>query len=258
MQGVNEVLEVTFRLNRAVEDCEQFADRIGDMFDGSYSAMNGVFTVTVYSFDEHGSKIDRAIKLARAVTELGADPEACDPDLVDLNEISERVERSHEAVRLWSTGQRRPDPPFPQPLFALSGGVRLWTWSSVNDWLLQVEPGLADGVELLSRQERKTVDAYLGARDPNVRAMMMQAITQRATAETLHATVLAHAGASIRIHGLVGSEMMHWAGVSREMITISDSDSILQGVWEVRTPLDVQDSTDDQTPGHGVRRSSLA
>ncbi len=253
------MLEVTFRLNNAVEEREQFADRIGDMLDGSYSEMNGVFTVTVYSFDDHGSKVDRAIKLARAVTELGADPEACDPDLVDLNEIAARVGKSHEAVRLWSTGKRRPEPPFPQPLYALSGGMRLWTWSSVNDWLAAVEPDLAEGVELLSRQERKTVDASLGARDPNVRAMIMQAITQRATAETLHVGLVSHVGASVRVVGMMSDQAFDWFGVSNEIVMLEDSDSVapLHDVWEIRAPHGDLEESDDFTPGHGSRRSSL-
>lgn len=59
-----------------------------------------------------------------------------DLDLVSLSQIAERLDVTREAVRLWSTGERRQD--FPAP-FTSAGKSLLWAWSDVFDWLTEEE-----------------------------------------------------------------------------------------------------------------------
>jgi hypothetical protein len=56
-----------------------------------------------------------------------------DDDLVATTDIAARTGRSRESVRLLAEG-RRGDGDFPAPVGYLSGGVRVWTWASVNRW----------------------------------------------------------------------------------------------------------------------------
>ncbi len=59
-----------------------------------------------------------------------------DLDLVSLSQISERIDVSREAVRLWARGERRES--FPKP-FTSAGQSLLWAWSNVFDWLSSEE-----------------------------------------------------------------------------------------------------------------------
>ena len=59
-----------------------------------------------------------------------------DLDLVSLSQISERLDVTREAVRLWATGDRRKN--FPRP-FTSAGQSLLWTWSDVYHWLTPTE-----------------------------------------------------------------------------------------------------------------------
>ena len=61
-----------------------------------------------------------------------------DLDLVSLSQISERLDVSREAVRLWASGDRRKN--FPRP-FTSAGQSLLWTWSDVYQWLTLKEIG---------------------------------------------------------------------------------------------------------------------
>lgn len=72
-----------------------------------------------------------------------------DADLVAALDIAERLDRSKESIRLWSTGARGPGG-FPAPV-GIVGGVnatRVWAWSDVFWWLAQHQPELLDGMPL--------------------------------------------------------------------------------------------------------------
>lgn len=59
-----------------------------------------------------------------------------DPDLVSLSQISERLDVTREAVRLWARGERREG--FPKP-FTSAGQSLLWAWANVFEWLAPEE-----------------------------------------------------------------------------------------------------------------------
>jgi DNA-binding transcriptional regulator YiaG len=61
--------------------------------------------------------------------------EAADADeLVTAAEIAERIKVTRETVRLWITGERRPDQQFPSPLHRLRSRNKLWLWADVVGW----------------------------------------------------------------------------------------------------------------------------
>ncbi|GAB3107565.1 hypothetical protein GCM10027160_04360 [Streptomyces calidiresistens] len=64
-------------------------------------------------------------------------------DLVRVTDIAARVDRPRATVRSWTTGTRGPGG-FPRPLATLSGGVRVWHWPEVNEWLHVHHPEIAD------------------------------------------------------------------------------------------------------------------
>jgi hypothetical protein len=59
-----------------------------------------------------------------------------DPELVSLSQISEQIDVTREAVRLWARGERREG--FPTP-YTSSGQSLLWAWSQIFDWLSDEE-----------------------------------------------------------------------------------------------------------------------
>lgn len=59
-------------------------------------------------------------------------------DLVTMNEIAQRMDRSRESVRLLIAGQRGPGG-FPAPASHLKARSRLWRWSEVAAWAENVD-----------------------------------------------------------------------------------------------------------------------
>lgn len=59
-------------------------------------------------------------------------------DLVSMSEISERMGRSRESVRLLIKGARGPGG-FPPPVSHLKARSRLWRWSEVASWAEHLE-----------------------------------------------------------------------------------------------------------------------
>ncbi|GAA3032308.1 hypothetical protein GCM10020000_06620 [Streptomyces olivoverticillatus] len=82
-----------------------------------------------------------------------------DRDLVGVQEIAERTDRSRQNVHQWATGSRLADKePFPRPEGTV-GRAHAWLWSEVNDWLRQ--HGLDDGVLHATRREMTRIDCIL-------------------------------------------------------------------------------------------------
>jgi predicted DNA-binding transcriptional regulator AlpA len=158
-------VEVRFRLANVSGDVEAFVRSVADKIDDAsvVATHDGVLYVTVSG---PGKPIAVALDLAMRLEELGSTIDDIDDDLVDLSEIAARVGRSREAIRLWSTGKRGAGG-FPLPVGVLPGSVKVWDWSSVNTWLAQSQPALADPVRYLDRVERST---FRSRRNGKIRA----------------------------------------------------------------------------------------
>jgi hypothetical protein len=75
----------------------------------------------------------------------GASVLRIDDQLMNLNDLADRLDRTTESVRLLATGARGPGG-FPPPAGIVGKGVRVWRWADVRPWL--VEHGIADPDEL--------------------------------------------------------------------------------------------------------------
>ena len=80
-----------------------------------------------------------------------------DEDLISTTEIAERAGAHRETARLWTTGKRREG--FPAHRTILMGGVKLWAWADVHQWLEQIGKVDADEPRPLSTE---SVDWYNG------------------------------------------------------------------------------------------------
>lgn len=87
-------------------------------------------------------------------------------DLVSLNDVAARTGRTYESVRMWATGQRGPGgfPPAYQ-----GGGVSLYSWAQVLDWLNTNMRKVPEVTEL------PTYDRQIAVADQLVRARRMLA-----------------------------------------------------------------------------------
>ena len=156
-------LEVRFRLAGLSVDLDALADRVVDMVDDAavVATHEGVSYVTVSKATD-APLWKAALELATAVEGLGCTIDDIDADLVDLGEVSSRVDRSRETVRLWSLGRRGPGG-FPLPVGLLPGSVKIWEWSDVNRWLASAQPELADTVVYMDRDDRAAFRLYGGS-----------------------------------------------------------------------------------------------
>lgn len=119
-------------LNRAPDDTE-----IETLFeagcDDAAIAIEGGHAVA--EFDREADSLAGAIVSAvRDIERAGFfAARVLDGDLMTLADIAERVGRSREALRLYSTGARGPGgfPPAVNP----GGEVRFWRWTEVAPWL---------------------------------------------------------------------------------------------------------------------------
>ncbi|MGI5443138.1 helix-turn-helix transcriptional regulator [Streptomyces shenzhenensis] len=64
-------------------------------------------------------------------------------DLVSVSDIAARVGKPRATIRSWVKGSRGPGH-FPRPLSTLGGGVQVWHWPEVNEWLRLHHPEAAD------------------------------------------------------------------------------------------------------------------
>jgi hypothetical protein len=91
-----------------------------------------------------------ATALTSAITDIergvpGASVLRIDEQLMNLNDLADRLGRTAESVRLLATAARGPGG-FPPPAGIIGKGVRVWRWADVRPWL--VEHGIADPDEL--------------------------------------------------------------------------------------------------------------
>lgn len=129
-----------------------------DEFDGLLSVHHGRHLLVVGA--EGRTAPDAAQRLTARLR--GALPHIrlvrLDPDLVGVSDIAERVGRSRQNVLQWVKGERRPEPPFPEPEGTV-GRSPAWRWGEVNAWLAAFGEG--DGLRAPTREEALAVDIQL-------------------------------------------------------------------------------------------------
>jgi hypothetical protein len=133
--------------NRAVADLvididpeqfERLAEWVGDR-DGMASLNDGQTIATLF-FNDVSECEKLHLVLHEAVCGLhsaGFEVIGLDFDLVNTTEIADRIGRTRQTVRQYVDGLRGPGG-FPAPL-GVPGGVRVWDWGSVNEWLREFE-----------------------------------------------------------------------------------------------------------------------
>lgn len=72
--------------------------------------------------------VERALPTARVLR--------VDDQLMNLNDLADRLGRTAESVRLLATAERGPGG-FPPPAGVVGKGVRVWRWADVRPWLAQ-------------------------------------------------------------------------------------------------------------------------
>jgi hypothetical protein len=92
---------------------------------------------------------------------LGVRIAEVDLDLVDIPEIAQRLLRSRQSVQQLVTGVRGPGG-FPAALGA-PGGIRVWDWTTVAQWLQAVNIGEVLDIGL-ARVDVMRVNAWLATR----------------------------------------------------------------------------------------------
>jgi hypothetical protein len=130
-----------------------------DSFDGTYSEVNGLIYLTLYVEGDPLSATREAIE--RVENELSIRILEIERDLVTLSDIAERVGRSREGIRLLAEGKRGSGG-FPVPV-ASPGGVRVWDWADVNEWL-RGNVGLGDPESGLARSAFFALNYWLLSR----------------------------------------------------------------------------------------------
>ena len=102
--------------------------------DGTVGRADGIQYI---DFDREAPSFDEAILSAVTDVERVAGAEVvrvADAGLVSMTDISARIGRTRESVRLLVTGARGPGG-FPPPVTDPRGRYRLWRWSDVANWL---------------------------------------------------------------------------------------------------------------------------
>lgn len=136
--------------------------------------------VSLLHFDREGESLAKAIVSAILDTEkTGLAVEGAQShDLVSINDIATRINRSYESVRLMTTGQRGPGG-FPAPL-STDSGWSLYSWVQVQDWYAR------NGFSGIGR-DAKWYDREIAAADHVLRArsMLADAPVERANIQKL-------------------------------------------------------------------------
>jgi hypothetical protein len=120
-------------INVDKQEFERLATWIGER-DGMVSSTDGQTVATLF-FDVKDCE-SLQVLLHDVVRDLRADGflvSGLEFDLVNTTEIADRIGRTRQTVRQYVDGVRGPGH-FPVPLGS-PGGVRVWDWGSVNEWL---------------------------------------------------------------------------------------------------------------------------
>jgi hypothetical protein len=126
---------------------------------GMLAERDGVVTlVVVRDADDAFAAVEQTVQ---EVTRTGARVAGLDFDLVAASDIAERTGRSRQSVLQLVTGMRGPHG-FPHPLGWVGDGIRVWDWSSVNEWFRD-SLGEGEPERGLTRGEAATVAAWLAS-----------------------------------------------------------------------------------------------
>ncbi|MEV0466640.1 hypothetical protein AB0I30_23200 [Nocardia tengchongensis] len=122
-------------LNVPDERFDELAVKCEEVCVGFLSHQGAVVTLTEFlELTARDDFIDQAKALVERVEhELGVDVLGFDYDLVNTTEIAHRTGRSRQNVHQYIEGSLGPGG-FPPP-FGLAGGVRVWDWARVHQWL---------------------------------------------------------------------------------------------------------------------------
>ncbi|MEU0952504.1 hypothetical protein ABZ353_09105 [Streptomyces niveus] len=151
--------EFTFVVDGATVDDDSAASRLESELDAMLARAGGQNLLSVsYGGD---NAVEAAMTVAHAVRDAvpGLRLLRLDRDLVGVQEIAERTERSRQNVHQWTLGARLADKgPFPQPEGTVGRG-KAWLWTEVNAWLVQ--HSLDDGINYPTRREMTDIDFFL-------------------------------------------------------------------------------------------------
>lgn len=155
-------MNYTFRLVvQSDTDFEQLSQLFYEEFDGLLAETQGRLLVQINASTALGAHeaLRRTIEDVERV--LPVRVQEVDGDLVDIPEIADRIGRSRQNVQQLVTGQRGHGA-FPPPV-ATPGGIRIWDWESVAQWL--IEAGVSDVHDVgASRTDVARANAWLATR----------------------------------------------------------------------------------------------
>lgn len=112
---------------------------------------------------EASSAIDAITSAIDDAEEVGLTVLDVTEDLVSVEEIAEKTERSVAAVGHWTTGKRGGGE-FPRPLVGRSSKVRLYSWSEVSQWLASHNLGGVDDAAAETAAAAAEISTLLRAR----------------------------------------------------------------------------------------------
>jgi len=125
--------EVTFIVSPMSEAIEDKVFEAYDCVSGETHGGQHFITLTA-----KGPDAVEAIKRAAfdlAVT-MGVEIDRIDFDLAARGELAYRLDKTPQAVGLWTRGERHSDNPFPERFSDVAGGV--WLWGDVVGWVREV------------------------------------------------------------------------------------------------------------------------
>ncbi|MFF6907253.1 helix-turn-helix transcriptional regulator [Streptomyces sp. NPDC012389] len=164
-----------------------------DVAEAYLSARDGLVDATYVVEASEGEPCDAVLDAANHLRQLLPEVRVnrVTLDLVNITDIAARVNRSRSTVRSWATGSRGPGD-FPRQISTLGGGVQVWHWPEVNDWLRLNHPDVADderGIPL-SQVERINYSLSTGRkrapRASAVNAESGQWVTTRTASISVH------------------------------------------------------------------------
>jgi hypothetical protein len=125
-------------------------------FDGVIATIAGRLKLQVVT-EGSGGFVAAQQSICRLEEKLPLRIVATDPDLVDIPEVANRIDRSRQAVQQWVTNA---DYAFPE-VMGSPGGKRIWAWYQIQEWLRRERPELADPWLTLSHDETVRVEYWL-------------------------------------------------------------------------------------------------
>ena len=116
------------------QDFVRLAEWVGDRDGMLYASNNQTVATLFFEGISECDKLHAALHdVVRDLRSAGFEPTGLEFDLVNTTDVADRIGRTRQTVRQYADGVRGPGE-FPVPL-GVPGGVRVWDWGSVNEWL---------------------------------------------------------------------------------------------------------------------------